>query len=324
MKFFRGVITLFSVVALFSCNAPHLNPLDPNNSDYQFSTIDGYVVTAASSNQKLTGVKVTWINQNIVTTTDANGYYKFEDVSKKEGTIVFEKEGYVKESVVVKFDNQISKSLDDVSLNAIPVLDSLYLYTIVRNKYQTDEPEIQVVVRTKVSDAEGDVDSVFVKCSLFSSLQQLGSNSGHYEKTFNESDFNLSSQLSIDAAIGQNFYIYVKDKKKGLFNVGSSSIKRIIKEEVLPESPLNKQTVGTKPTLKWYRLLPGFNFTYTVQIYTDVNTPVLVWQKQNISKDTIEIVPDTVFAAGEYYWVIWCIDDYQDQGRSKIVSFVVQ
>jgi hypothetical protein len=322
MNIFRGVILALIMFALYSCEAPHINPLDPANPNYQFSTIDGSVVTSALPHQKISGVKVTWRNENIVVKTDASGYFKIEDIPQQNGIIVFEKDGYWKDSVTVQFNSQSTKTLNDFSMNAIPALNSLLLYTIVENKYP-DNQTIEVDVQAQVSDAEGDLDSVYVKCSTFGFSRQLKYNSTtkNFESSFTESELKIQS---VDAAVGQNFDIVAKDKQKGLYTIGSSNIKRIIKQEVIIDSPLNKQIVGVKPVLKWKRFLPGFNFKYMIRIYTDAVTPALVWQKQNISKDDIQGVVDSNLNAGEYYWEIWCIDDYQNGTISKKASFVVQ
>ena len=292
-------------------------------SQVYISTIDGYVKTVASPNQAISGVKVTWGNQNLVTLTDAYGYYKIPDVTKNNGYITFEKDGYAKESLWVQFNDQYSsyKRIEDSFLNTIPILNNILIYTIVENTYTT--ANLRVAVRALVTDIEDNVDSVFVQCSPLGFYRQLKYNSStkYYENTFSESDLNIQS---MEIAVGQDFYIYAKDKQKGWFKIGSSNIKRIIKDEVIPVSPLNKQVVGSKPTLKWKRFLPGFNFTYKVQIYTDALIPVLKWEKSGISKSDIQLITDISLSAGEYYWVIWSIDDYQNSGISKPVSFIVQ
>lgn len=321
MKNFRGVILLFMFSVLLSCDAPRLNPLDPENPDYKLVQIDGFVKTVTEPSKPIAGVKVFWKNQNIVVETDANGYYTIEDVPMKNGTIVFEKEGYSSKDTLVNLpENQKSKRVN-IFLNAIPKLDSLSIYTVILNRYSVRIDSI--FIQAQVSDAEGDVDSVFVRSMQLNFYKRLEFNlaTRFYENNFSPSDLNL---LSIDEAIGKDFEIVVKDRRKQTFNVGVSSIKRIIKQEVLPESPLNKQIVGTKPTLRWKRFLPGFNFKYMVQIYTDEIPQVLIWEKQNISKDDVQTVPTIDLIPGDYFWVIWSIDDFQNRSRSKPASFVVQ
>ncbi|MEW6701443.1 MAG: carboxypeptidase-like regulatory domain-containing protein [Bacteroidota bacterium] len=321
MKNFRGVIALFIVSILLSCDAPRLNPLDPLNPDYKLVQIDGFVKTVTEPSKPIAGVKVYWKNQNILVETDAYGYYKIENLPMKDGTMVFEKEGYSSKDTLISLpQNQKSKRVD-IFLNAIPKLDSLSIYTIVLNRYSVRIDSI--FVQAQVSDAEGDVDSVFIRSAELNFYRQLKFNSSKqfYRSGFSPFDLNLPS---IEEGIGKDFEIVVKDRKKQIFSIGVSNIKRIINQEVLPKSPLNKQIVGTKPTLMWYRPLLGFNFKYTVQIYTDEIAPVLIWEKQNIPKNDVETVPTINLIPGDYNWVVWIIDDYQNRSRSKPASFVVQ
>jgi hypothetical protein len=178
-------------------------------------------------------------------------------------------------------------------------------------------------VQARITDTESNIDSVFLRCTLINFNKKLVYNSSTqaYEGAYLPSDFNI---LSIDALIGRSFDIVVKEKNRS-DAIGSSDIKRVIRQEVIPLSPSNKQTVGSSPTLKWYRFLPGYNFTYTIEIYKDTTSTIpWIWQKQNISEDAIQIVADIPIPPGEYYWVIWCIDDYKNGTRSKPASFIVQ
>jgi hypothetical protein len=321
MKIFRSIIVLLFAVILYSCEAPRLNPLDPNNPDYQLTAINGSLKAAASANA-IVGAKVTWRNENISATTNQNGSFSFTGLVRKNGYIIFEAGGYYKDSVLVQF-TESQYNLGDHSMNAIPQMSSLWLYTKVENKYAFD-PDTYLIVQTKVTDAESDIDTVYLRCTAISFYKKLTYNSStlKYEGTFLPSDFSTGS---IDVAVGQNFEIVVKSKNRTIADaVGSSVVKRLIKQEVIPYNPSNKETVGSSPALLWQRFLPNFNFTYTLEIYTDVPDKQLKWQKEMVSSNNIQIVPDVTLPSGEYFWVIWCVDDYKNSTRSKPASFIVQ
>lgn len=322
MKNFRSLsILLFLCAGLFSCDAPRINPLDPQSPNYQFVALDGYVKTLAGQQSPITGVSVLWKPENLLLTTDANGYFKLDNIPKQDGWIYFQKDGFSSDSTLVQWNNQKSFHVD-MYLNSVPKLDSLSIYTTVKNRYP-DVQEVKLSIHAGISDSEGDIDSVFVSASQFNFYQKMDYNalSKSYQSLFTQTDLGLQS---MDESIGKVFNIIVKDKQHRIFNVGSSTIKRVIRQEIIPQTPSNKQLVTFTPTLRWTRFLPGFNFKYRVQIFTDVVSPTLVWQKDNISKDDIEVIPNITLSAGDYYWVVWCIDDYQDISISKPVSFVVQ
>ena len=323
MKIFRSLFTIAVLLLVASCEAPRLNPLDPNNPDSKLGQFYGIVKTQAIPQQALAGVKVSWKNNNRTLETDATGSYKLENLPMIDGTLYFEKDGYSKDSIKINWQSQKIIDLGITSLNAIPKLDNLVIYTSVENRYPEDQ-RYTLFVQASISDVENDVDSVNVRCTSLNFNKQLiyNSQTRYYELSYAYGSKNSSP--SIDDAIGKNFEIVVKDKTGKIFSVGSSTIKRIIKQEILFESPANGVTVGAKPVCRWNRFLPGFNFKYMVQVYTDETIPQLKWEKQNISKDDIEAIAETSLTTGNYFWVIWCIDDFQNRTRSKPATFNVQ
>lgn len=396
-----GFVALLLALVV-SCDAPRVNPLDPENPDYNFGQLDGYVYSTPRS--PAGAVKILWKNQNIVTETDATGYYKIEGIQRVDGKIyyektgmtkdsafvtwgssksirvdektlgfssgvlegtvwtvalprkvipgvnvlwknkntftqtdasgkysfknlqyekgylVFEKPGYSKDSLYVEFDNNSSKTAPDQFLNAIPNLTTLKLFTTVENRY--DYQRIRLEVRAAISDDEGDIDSVFIKSTSLNFSRALFYNptTRFYENSFVQTDLNL---LALDEAIGKNFDVVVKDKLGKTFNIGSSNIKRIIKDVISVKNPANGVTTSSKPKLEWNRFQPGFSFTYALQIYSDEISPILIWSKENILSDAIEYSLETAIPAGNYFWVISCVDEFGDLSRSRPATFVI-
>lgn len=408
MKYFRGVILLFLFSLVLSCEAPRLNPLDPQNPDSKIGQIDGYlfsrphdpllkakvtlkfqnisvetdslgyylfdkaeitdgivffekvgfkkdsinvfwknqksvrleekildytagqidgtVKAAAPSLKALGGVKVFWENQNLLITTDSQGNFSFNNISYSSGWMFFEIDGYSKDSLFVELNSQVDKvkHLGDIFLNSIPKLNDLIIYTSVLNRY----PDVQndsLFIKASVSDSENDVDSVFVRCTELNINSRLhpDSFSGYYESKFSPGDLKLNL---LDEGIGKNFEIVVvdKDRSKKPFVVGSSTIKRVIRKDIIFRSPANLEIVKKPTKFIWERFLPGFNFKYMFEIYKNTFPPVLVQQWTDISKEEVEFTPAIDLPPGEYVWVIWAIDDFQNRARSLYASFVVQ
>ncbi len=406
MKYFRGLIISILSIFVFSCEAPRLNPLDPQNPNYNIGQIDGYLFSRPQD--ALPGAKVTLKWQNISVQTDAQGYYKFENVEIVDGIVLFEKEGMKKDSLPVFWNKQKNirlekktldyamgqingtvkaalpsgkslsgvkvywknqnvqivtdsqgnfsfsnisynngwmffdfdgysmdslfvdlngyvekiKQLNIIYLNSIPKLNDLKIFTSVLNRY----PDVQndsLFIKAGISDAENDVDSVFVQCAELNINKKLplNSTSGYYENKFSPGDLNLSF---LDEGIGKDFKIIVKDKSKKNFNVGFSAIKRVIRKEIVFRSPANLDVVEKPTKFIWNRFLPGFNFKYMFEIYKNTLPAVLVKQWVDISKDVVEFTPTIELSPGEYFWVIWCVDDFQNRVRSLPASFVVQ
>ncbi|MBS3944550.1 MAG: carboxypeptidase-like regulatory domain-containing protein [Melioribacter sp.] len=320
-KLFLIIITVVIPLGLFSCDAERLNPLDPLSPDYKLVYIEGSVKTKATPQQPIAGVKVFWKGQNIITQTDQNGNFKIDDLNMNDGILLIEKEGYSKDSLLVVWSGEKNKRVD-FTLNALPVISKYNLFTTVQNKYP-DVQNISFTAQVSVIDVDNRIDTVYIRSTELNFSRRLifNSSSKYYEGTNTSEDLKIAS---LDIAIGKKFEIVTVDDSRRTFIVGSANVMRIIKQEVIAREPLNKVAVSSRPTLKWFRFLPGFNFKYTIEIYTDEFLHKLVWTKENISKDDIELIPDINLTPGEYFWVIWCVDDFGNRSRSKPASFVVE
>jgi hypothetical protein len=282
----------------------------------------GYVRTLSLPRKPIPGVTVFWKNKSIITQTNSSGFYEFRDIEPENGWLYFEKDGYSNDSLYVEFSASSSKLADDKYLNSTPVLQNLQIYSSVQNKYP-DVKNYRMIVQATITDNENDIDTVFAANNSLGFKKRLVFNpdNGYFENTFRTTDLKVAS---LEDLIGFDFTILVKDKFAREFNVGKSNIKRIINQEISIESPVNKAETGASPTFKWKRFTPGFKFRFKIQVYTDELSPILVWEKDNISKDAIEQVCETSLPAGDYYWVIWCVDDYNNNSISKPGTFTVK
>jgi hypothetical protein len=291
--------------------------------DYSIGQIDGTVRAAAPSLKALGGAKVFWKNQNVLLTTDSQGYFKLTNVPFGNGWLYFEADGYSRDSMFVEFDNQreMIKHLNNIYLNSIPKLHDFKIYTSVENWYP-DKRRYRMEVQVSISDDELDIDSVFLKCSdlNFSKAIRYNSSSRYYEGSYIQSDLNLTS---MEEAIGKTFYIVVKDANNKSFTIGSSNIKRIINDIIDLDSPVNSITVNSLPTLKWIRLRPGFKLHYWVQVYTNDVSPILMWDKDNVTEEEFQATVDSPLSTGDYFWVVWCVDDFGNKARSRPATFSV-
>lgn len=309
-----------------SCNAPRNNPLDPANPNYSISSINGTVREDSYPFHAIKGVSVLWRNQNITVETNSEGFYILQNIKRVDGWLIFSSQQYNNDSIFVSWKGK-SKITADISLNARPVLDSLQLYSIIINRYQFNQ-DSKLFTAVQASDADGanDIDSVFItnqQIDLKSSLNYNPS-SRFYDRTFSLSDLNITS---LDVLIGQNFNIIVKDLSGRLINIGTGTLKRVIKDEIEAIYPINNDTVSQsfQPLiLKWKRLTPGFQFNYLAQVYTNASPPELVWERDAIPSDSISLSITQYFNPGEYFWVIWSVDKFLDRNRSKPASFIIQ
>lgn len=306
---------------IFSCDAPRDNILDPNNSDNQIFTIQGRVITTRIPATGLNNVSIYFQNANLYTNTDKNGYFKIVAVSLKDGWLYFDKSGYFSDSIFVEWGSDKTKNLLS-NLNSIQLISDLSFYSITINRIGT-EPIYRIGIKLQIIDEENDADSIFLTNNelKFSKLLNYNSSQSQYESIFNLNELGIKP---VGDLIGKDFIIRVKDKYLRDFNIGTASIKRIIYQVIQLREPIDYQVVPPTQLFKWTRFEPGFQFYYKIEIYTNEVNPELVHEVDNIPSNEIQYQSTKTLDSGEYFWVMWCIDEFGNQSQSKPASFVVQ
>ena len=307
----------------YSCDAPRHNPLDPDNPDNNLVEISGKVKTISSPFIPVNDVTVFWSDGNKLDQTDSNGDYQIENIAPNDGWLYFSKSGYLTDSMYVEWDQQKRQDLD-IELNTSPQLDSLLIYSIIQNRY----PNLQVLtlgVETVITDPDNDIDTIYVENPdlNFKNFLLFDPNLHMYKRIFSMSDLGITDA---EAVIGHEFKIIDKDIYHHRIFLDKMSIKRIIKEQVNLISPGSNDVVSSQPTLNWEPFIPGYSLTYDIEIYnTDNLEAELKWRKQGVSQSTSELKVDkTLSVSPNYFWVIWCVDEFNNRSRSRPKSFEVE
>lgn len=321
VKLLRFAALMAIGVIINSCNAPHENPVDPENPDNILYYIEGTVSTSTAASNGLKDVTIYWKPENISSKSSQDGYFKINCGAMKNGWLYFECSGFSNDSVYITWG---SKNVSiQKRLNSIPVLDSINTYSSIKNKYSL--PEKQLILEVYASDIDNDIDSMII-CNtdllLEKPLQKMTSK--YFEGKFYDYDLNLSS---IEVLVGKRLELYASVAGKR-FLIGNSYVRRVISSEIETISPSNSDTLTTKnPLLAWKRFEPGFTFKLMIEIYTDETEAKLLWKQENISSDEINFqVPYSITPTANnnrFFWVIWCIDEYKDRTRSKPAGFII-
>lgn len=314
-------LIFFLLLSALSCNAPRDNPFDPANPNGSTSYIDGAVLSESRTPVPLTGVTVEWLPTGTSVISDKNGKFSLSLIHPSNGWLVSQKNGYVADSLLIQWNSTREISVVR-NLHALPVMDSCSVWSVVKNNYSGVEYGLAAFVSVR---DEYDFDSVFLANSglgIKKALEKITSIS--FQGSFADYELPISSFNDI---IGAQFSIIIKEQAGASYNVGSTSVARIIDQEIETISPKNQDTIPTaSPTLRWQRFLPGFRFSYRIEVYTNEPDPKLQWSKSSFSSDSINVVvnpPLTVStASNSFYWVIWCMDGFNNRSRSKPASFV--
>jgi hypothetical protein len=319
------LIIFFLPLLFMSCEAPRSNPSDPMNADNSDNVlIEGTVQTLSLPYTPLQDVMVLWIPQNsagVIKETDSKGYFVIPNIEAIDGILVFEKAGYIADTVIITWNNvkTISKV---VNLNKIPVLDSINLSTIIINS-ETGVSNSELDISAKISDSDNDIDSVYVDVPGLEVKKGLEFNitSKIYQAAFTPDDLKIDD---MEKAVGYDFNIYVKDIFNKTFFAGSERISRVIKDNVKLVSPAGNAVVDSVPVFIWETFTAGYDYSYSLEIYTTDIISQLVRQVTNISPDSTSYRLLQPLASKEYNWVIWIVDKYNNMSMSVPSTFVVK
>jgi hypothetical protein len=258
-----------------------------------------------------------WKNGNRLVQTDAQGHFRFENLLPENDWLHIDKSGHKRDSVFVRWNGQKQVTLD-ILLNATPVLESLQLSTEILHQYFSNQ-ESRLAVKAQISDRDNDVETVFVTSEKFGLRKALDYDVDDKSHIVTLKPFDLKVD-NLEEIIGEDFVILVKDLAADEIAVGKGGAKRVIQAEIEFESPAGDQMVSSTPTFIWKRFRPGFPFTFTLEIFTFEG---LIFQKNGLPPESISYTMETPLAPGEYLWVVWCVDEFQNRSRSKPASFIV-
>lgn len=305
----------------FNCETPRNNPLDPENPNHQLAAISGQVLTYRIPHIPVSSVNLIWKQEGRSNQSDVQGYFDLDRIQSNDGWLIAEKSGFLKDSVHIEWTGQKTQNLA-IYLNQLPTLDSLIFYSSIENR-RPDRQIISIVTKAKIQDADNDIDSVFIACPPLDVYTNLIYNidKEQYERSLTMEDLHISTA---EAVTGHEFIITVKDNFGNLLELNRSVVKRIIKEEIETLEPVGSELTPPQPTLVWQPFTPGFPFHFMVQVYIDEISPVLVWQKDNIQPATLSVDVDIVLDANDYFWIIWCIDEFENRSASKPEKFYVE
>ena len=318
---YKAALCLLLGFFFAACSAPRDNPLDVNNPDNQVALLDGYVHTASLPHTGIANASILFESAGVSAVTDANGYFSFKTIKLVSGWLKVSASGYLTDSIYIDLSAGLKKTIDEY-LYFVPVIDSLYFYSTVINRYTVD-PLTSLTTKFKITDKDNNIDSVFIYNAALGVRKALGYDllTKWFSTSLSLTDINTDD---IEKVIGKEFSIIVKNTSAKETIIGSSQIKRVINNDITFYSPSSNDTVSSQPTFSWKRFSAGYSFNYQIEVYTNEIDPSLVTEIDNVSSDSISYTCPTTLSQGDYFWVIWVIDEFQNRARSKPASFLVR
>jgi hypothetical protein len=310
-------IGIFSIVFI-SCQAPRNNPLDPLNPDFNLGSIEGTVQKIKLPYSGIADVIVSWERKNLITKTDAEGKFRLDNIPIEDGKLIFSKPGYKPDTLQIVWGTA-KRFFSQMFLNEIPVVEDIFLYSIVIGQ------QAELFARVSIKDNDEDIETVFISVPELplKKAMTFNLNERAYETRLTLAEMNMSD---IEQTVGLEFYIISKDIFQNEFTISSSNVKRIIKNQVTGLIPANNDTISVQPfLLQWNQFNAGYSFSYMIEIFRSDGGNQLVFQKDSIDSGSASYqVDETLPVGGDYYWVIWVVDQYQNRSRSLTAAFRIR
>ncbi|MBK7867073.1 MAG: hypothetical protein IPJ75_08840 [Ignavibacteriales bacterium] len=322
----KTVYLLFLAIALLSlftgCDAPRNNPVDPDNTISRLPRIEGEVISSGSSGAPLSFARITFVPTSSFTFSGEDGKFSLPVTKKTNGLLLIEKFGFKTDSIFVDWNNADNIQLRR-SLLKFPLPVKLSIVSNTLNRFP-DLKFYSFLVAVELAESNEFIDSIIVESRVKKIKFKLDKQPGdrNFEKElFSFQIEGLTSPFSIvDEVFDPVFYL-----SGGVtFSPGPISVTRVIDQEVKFLSPANGTIVGSSFRLLWEKFSPGWDHSYSVEIYLNDLTPILVLQKEKIDKNETGVNINQELPPGDYFWVVYSKDSFGNSTRSKPASFSVR
>lgn len=312
-----------AVIGLFTgCDAPRNNPVDPDNTLSNLPKIEGEIFASGSSGTPLSFARITFVPSSSFTFSGDDGKFSLPVSKKTNGLLLIEKFGFKTDSIFVDWNNGDNIQLRR-SLLKFPSPVKLSIVSNTLNRFP-DLKFYSFLAAVELAETNEFIDSIIVESRVKKIKFKLDKQPG--DRNFKKELFSfqiegLTSPFSIvDEVFDPVFYL-----SGGVtFSPGPISVTRVIDQEVKFLSPANGQIVGTSFRLLWEKFSPGWDHSYSVEIYLNDLTPILVWQKEKIDKNETGVNISQELPPGDYFWVVFSKDSFGNSTRSKPASFSVR
>lgn len=315
-------LAIAQILLFWGCEAPRNNPVDPDNTLDNLPKIEGEIFSSGSLESPLPLARITFVPSSSFTFSGEDGRFSLPVSKKTDGLLLIEKSGFRTDSIFVDWNNGDKIQLRR-SLLKFPVPVKLSIVANTLNRFP-DLKFYSFLAEIELAESNEFIDSIIVESRSKKIKFKLDRQPG--DRDFKKELFSfqiegLSSPFSIvDEVFDPVFFL-----SGGItFNPGPIMVTRVIDQEVKFLTPANGQIVGSSFRLIWEKFSPGWDHSYSVEVYLDDLTPILVWQKEKIDKNETGVDVNQQLPPGDYFWVVFCKDSFGNSTRSKPASFSVR
>jgi hypothetical protein len=301
------------------------NPLDPLGASYSpRGRIVGYVGAYYQTAIPLSGVMVFLYPSGNYTLSGTDGSFEFSRLPAGEYKLRLIQPGYRSDSMAVSVQNDTRQV--QFRLNAVPVFRQTILQTHHISRWWPSDDLYYLTVSTEIEDSDGsnDIDSVWVEISTGTGVFPLvrKDQDGNFSAEIMEQDLNVSSLYALQ---GIEIKIYCLDQVGNQSESENLFLPRVIEQIPTLLYPTELASVGEGPlSFTWEPLFPGFPFTQKIEIY-QINAGIYnrIYEFEDLPNNATDFAFDGHLDQGDYFWVLYIIDEFGDSCRSKEGAFRV-
>ena len=301
-----------------SCEAPHLNPSDPDNPDSKVVYISGVVEVLSLGRQNLSyyqGIKVSLEKEGVFGYTDKNGFYLIKSYQQKDDKIIFENPEIISDTMPMVWTNS-RQYIKNKTVVFKAMMDSV-VYNNLSVKWDISN---QISQGMLIKIGAGTDFSIIDSINLINN--QMGINYSFYNKYDNYKNRSFDSipphRLNLNdfsSIIGKKISLFVYLQKGYMFKWKEIEFKRIMKEMPSVISPRNGMLLYQDTvTFFWEPYKYVDNCDYRVHLYrSDRSGPDSLIASSTIIKNKTAcyfINLKEVTKKRDLAWVLECIDEF--------------
>ena len=309
--------TIFALsLLLMQCisDAPRTNILDPALSNNRLIKVEGNV-TRLNATTAIPDAKVFIIGSDARTLSTQNGAYVLQaELPEGEYQIACTAEGFSADTVVASLKVG-SPTKVNFQLNALPEISSVSLLTRhIGSFIPPNQLFADLTVTANDPDGFSDIQSVLVEIPAFGFRDTL-----QFLPLQQQFFIRLTPALvginSLERLEGIPLTIIARDSRNAEQHSDGHVISRIIRET--PKTTAPNGTATQPIQFLWQSFLRPYPFTYRIEIYPNVNIalPPVAIINEIPSTETTAVLTD-ILSDGEYYWVLYVVDQLGNYSRS--------
>jgi len=313
--------TTVGVMLILNCfsDAPRDNPLDPANG----ISLSGSV-RRLYSNNALPNAAVRLNPGNHISVTNGNGRYRLSNVSPGSYYAVVTADGFSSDTALIKIDKNTELNF---SLDSLPNFGNISVITTHITHWFPPDDIYSVVLEATGHDGDGigDITDVWYRIEQLNfsdTLQRVSPGSDIFRGQAVATSLPI---LNLQELIGKPLTFFIEDTPGNTSKSSSHFISRIIEETPQLISPVSLAIISSFPiTFRWQPVANvHFPFTQKIEIYS-IGLGLKVAEMSSIGSGLSEYMYSTPLSNGDYYWVLYIVDELGNQSGSKEGSFRVQ